>query len=80
MNLAQLETFLLWGWLINYAVLLFWFGFYTAGKNVVYRLHTRWFALAPEKFDAIHYAGIMMYKLAIFLFFLGPWIVVKFIL
>ena len=38
----------------------------------MYRLHSRWFRLSVETFDAIHYAGMAAYKLAILLLNLVP--------
>jgi hypothetical protein len=38
----------------------------------MYRLHTRWFKLSVETFDAIHYAGMSVYKIGVILFNLAP--------
>jgi hypothetical protein len=38
----------------------------------LYRMHTRWFKLSVETFDAIHYAGMATYKLGIILLNLVP--------
>jgi hypothetical protein len=35
-------------------------------------MHTRWFKLSVETFDAIHYAGMATYKLGIILLNLVP--------
>jgi hypothetical protein len=40
----------------------------------MYRLHGRWFRLSAEQFDALHYAGMAIYKLGIFLFCLVPYL------
>jgi len=40
----------------------------------VYRFHGRWFKLSLETFDAIHYGGMAVFKLGIFLFNLVPFI------
>jgi hypothetical protein len=37
-----------------------------------HRLHTRWFKLSVETFDALHYEGISIYKIGIMLLNLVP--------
>jgi hypothetical protein len=72
MSLDQLHDFLLWNLIINYAVLLLWFGVLTFAHDWVYRLHTRWFQLTPQSFDVLHYGGMAIYKIGILLFNLAP--------
>ena len=38
----------------------------------MYRMHDRWFKLSVETFDAIHYAGLAVYKVGILLLNLVP--------
>ena len=57
---------------INYAVLILWFAVFLLAHDWLYRLHTRWFRLSTEAFDAINYAGIAAYKIGNMLFFLVP--------
>jgi hypothetical protein len=38
----------------------------------MYRMHSRWFRISEERFDAIHYAGMAAYKIGILLFNLAP--------
>ena len=38
----------------------------------MYKLHSRWFKIPFETFDAIHYAGLAVFKIAVLLFNLGP--------
>lgn len=72
MSLDQLHDFLLWNLILNYSVLLLWFGMLTFAHDVIYRLHTRWFRLTPQTFDALHYGGMALYKIGILLFNLAP--------
>jgi hypothetical protein len=39
----------------------------------MFRLHGRWFRLSEEHFDAIHYAGMAVYKIGVLLFNLAPY-------
>jgi len=38
----------------------------------MYRIAGAWFHLPPEQFDAINFAGILFYKVAIILFNIVP--------
>ena len=69
--------FLLWSLLANYAILLIWFFAFMLARDWMHRLHGRWFRLTDATFDAIHYAGMAAYKLAIFFFNLVPLLVLS---
>jgi len=72
MNIDQIQDFLLWCTLINFGVLLWWAAFFIFAHDLVYRLHTRFFVMSRERFDAIHYAGMAFYKLTVLVFNLVP--------
>ncbi|WP_291775457.1 DUF6868 family protein [Castellaniella sp.] len=38
----------------------------------MYRLHSRWFRISNETFDAVHYGGMAIYEIGILLFNLVP--------
>jgi hypothetical protein len=38
-------------------------------------LHGRWFHLSSDQFDALHYAGMAIFKIGIILFNLVPFVV-----
>jgi len=40
----------------------------------IYGIHTRWFSLSPDIFDAANYIGMAIYKIGIMLFVLIPFI------
>jgi len=54
------------------AVLFVWFGVFVFAHDWMYRMHGRWFKLSIETFDAIHYAGLSVYKIGILLLNLVP--------
>jgi hypothetical protein len=58
-------------------LLLVWFAMFVFAGDVIYTVHARWFQIPRQTFDAIHYAGMALTKIAIILFFLLPWIAVK---
>ncbi|MDZ7736004.1 MAG: hypothetical protein U5P41_07765 [Gammaproteobacteria bacterium] len=80
MPIETLSALLGWGALINYAVLLLWFLLFSLGHDFIYNLHGRWFNLRLETFDTLHYGLMGVYKLAILLFNLAPWLVLNYIL
>jgi hypothetical protein len=77
MTVDMMRDALLWCAVINYSILLWWFLVFSLARNWLYRLHGRWFQLPAERFDAIHYAGMAIYKIGIFLFNLAPWIALR---
>jgi hypothetical protein len=72
MTQATLVTFLLWSLAANYSILLLWFGAWVFAKPWLRRLHGRWFRLSDEAFDAIHYGGMALFKVGIFLLNIAP--------
>ncbi len=74
MSIEIARGVLLWCAVINYGVLLWWFLFFTFAHDWMHRLHGRWFRLSAEQFEAIHYAGMAIYKIGIILFNLVPYV------
>ena len=72
MTMETLRDVLLWCTVINYGLLLWWFAVFVLAHDWMYRLHGRWFRIPVEQFDAIHYGGMAIYKIGIFLFNLMP--------
>ena len=68
----EIKGILFWCVGINYGVMLVWFGVFVYAHDRMYRLHTRWFTLSVETFDALHYAGLSIYKIGIILLNLVP--------
>ena len=80
MTLELLRAILGWAAIFNIAFLLIWFGLFVCGRDFMVRLHSRWFKLSPEVFDAMHYAGMGLYKLAIWMLLIIPYLVLRFCL
>ncbi len=74
----EMKSILVWCLCLNYLVLLIWFGVFVLAHQWIYRLHSRWFALSVETFDAIHYSGLAVYKIGILLFNLAPLLALHF--
>ena len=63
----------------DYGILLVWFLVFVFAHDWIQRIHGRWFRLSRDQFDALHYAGMSIFKIGIILFNLVP-LVVLFIL
>ena len=74
MSIELIRDALLWCTVINYGMLLIWALVFITAHDWMHRLHGRWFRLPVEQFDALHYAGMAIYKIGIFLFNLVPYI------
>lgn len=72
MTMNELKDFLLWSTAINYGVVLVWFGVFVCAHDWLFRMHTRWFKLSAENFDALNYAAMALYEIGIVLFNLVP--------
>lgn len=78
MNLEVVRSFLGWCALINYLILIVWFLAFVQARSWLYQMHTKWFRLSAEDFDRTHYLGMAIYKIGILLFFLVPYLVLRF--
>ncbi|MBU0678941.1 MAG: hypothetical protein KJ626_12585 [Verrucomicrobia bacterium] len=72
MTLAEIHHVLQWTTLINVLILMFWAVLFMCARGFVYRLHSRWFKISEETFYAIHYAGIVVFKMIVFVFNVVP--------
>ena len=73
MTIDLVRNALLWCFIINIGILLWWFLFFSLAHDCVYRFHGKWFKLSVEKFDTIHYAGMAFFKICIFVFNIVPY-------
>jgi hypothetical protein len=44
-------------------------------RDLILRIHGRWFRLPGDQFDALHYGGMSVFKIGILLFNLTPLVV-----
>ena len=77
MSLEILVQLLLWCTVINYGVLLVWFAAFVLAHGWMYGLHSRWFRISVEQFDALHYGGMAIYKVGVLLLNLVPYIALR---
>lgn len=76
MAMTTLRDVLIWSLIFNYIILMVWFAAFTLAHDWMYRLHSRWFRLSRETFDAIHYGGMSAYKIGVLLLNLAPLVAV----
>ncbi len=67
-----LKTFLLYCTVFNLLLVTLWFLVFTFAHDSVYKLHQHWFQMPVTQFDALHYTGIMIYKIGIYFLNLAP--------
>jgi hypothetical protein len=72
MNPDSIKELLLYSLAFNYSILILWFGVFSLGHDWLYRLHSRWFNLSAETFDALHYAAMAVYKIGILMLNIAP--------
>lgn len=79
MNLNQLQQFLVWCTVINYALLILWWVILLLPHQWIYNLSGKPLKLSPDEFDKCNFTGIVFYKLGIILLFLVPYIALRII-
>jgi hypothetical protein len=79
MTIDAIRQALLWCFVINMGILLWWFLFFMLAHGFMYKMHSKWFRISVEKFDAVHYLSMAVFKLLIFVFNLVPFIALSII-
>ncbi len=74
MTIDLIRDALLWCFIINIGILLWWFLFFSLAHDWVYQFHGKWFKLSVERFDTIHYASMAFYKICMFVFNIVPYL------
>ncbi|MDR3690358.1 MAG: hypothetical protein P4L46_13335 [Fimbriimonas sp.] len=74
MSIQILKETLLWCFLINYGLLIFWVLTVILHWNGLYDTCAKWFGVPRAKVDGINFAGLIAYKIAIIVFALVPFL------
>jgi len=77
MTLAIVRSMLAWCIVINMALLILWFLFFSLAHDWMYRVHSRWYKLSIGVFDTIHYSGMALFKIGILLLNLAPYLALR---
>jgi hypothetical protein len=77
-SIEILSRFFLWCGVINYVILIVWFLAFVLARDWIYGIHSKFFRISAEQFNAANYAGISFYKILILVFNVVPYIVLRF--
>jgi len=77
MTADRFQAVLGWCAIFNYAVLYLWFLWFAVAGDGLRRLVGRWFRVPREQFDGAQLLAMTVYKIAIFLFVLAPYIALR---
>ena len=78
MDRKFVEGVLLRCFILGFAVLMIWFVFFLVAGGLIYDVHGSMFKeITVRQFDTIHYCGMGLLKLFIFVFFLVPYIAMR---
>ena len=77
MNIQMAREVLLWCSIINYGLLVVWFLLLVLLRDWLYRLWGKWFRLSAEQFDAINFAGMVLFKIGVLLFNVVPYVALR---
>lgn len=70
--MEQFYNFFCYSFAVNAAMLLIWWLALVFARDLVYNIHSKWFAVSKERFHEIHYSGLMTFKMLIIGFNLAP--------
>ena len=74
LDLTELKSLLGWCLVINYGVLLIWFGFVKGARDWIFGLHSRLFGVERDIVQAEHFTLFGQFKLLVMVFNLAPWL------
>ena len=77
MTLELVTAMLGWCTAINLGLLVWWILFVVLAHDWTYRVHTKWVEISPQQFDAIHYAGMGIFKMVVIVFNLVPYLALR---
>lgn len=77
MTLEITRSMLAWCSVINIGLLLLWWVLFLLAHDWMYRMHSTWFKIPVDRFDAIHYGGLGLFKIGILLFNVVPYLALR---
>ena len=80
MTLELVRDALGWCAVINTALLLVYWLVLLSARELIYRIHGKWFKFPAEEFDAIHYKNMTFFKTCVFLFNIVPYLALRIVM
>ena len=77
MTVETLRHFFGWCAVINYALMMLWFGLHIGAHGLLTGLSERFFNVSGERYDDMTLSGMLYFKLANFMFFAAPYIALR---
>jgi hypothetical protein len=74
MDIAVLRTFFMWCTILNVGLVCLSFLICAFSGDWVYQMHSRWFPMPRETFNVVIYSFLGVYKIAVFVFNLVPYL------
>jgi hypothetical protein len=65
---------------LGYLFLLLWFVAYMAAGDLIYRLNSSLFGISQHEMNLLHFYGITLVKIFVFVFFLFPYVAIRLVL
>ncbi|MHC4945278.1 MAG: DUF6868 family protein [Planctomycetota bacterium] len=78
MDTRMLEGVLLRCFIYGFVLLLFWFVLFLVAGGWIYDFHSSMFEITRHDFDMMNYNGMALVKGVVILFFLLPYLAVRF--
>ena len=78
MTLELTQNILGWCALINMGVLLFWAAWLMFAHDFIYKIHSIFFKIPVEKYDALNYQLMGLYKILVIVFNVVPYLALRF--
>lgn len=76
-TLETVRAMLAWCTVINMGLLLWWLLAFLFLRDWMFKVHSRWFPMPRETFNAIHYSGMVLLKIGLFFFNLVPYLALR---
>ena len=74
MDIHMLCVFFMWCTIINLGLLILMFLILVFAGEWIYRLHAKWFPMPRETFNVVIYSFLGLYKIALIMFNLVPYV------
>ena len=74
MSFEMIRNIFAWCLVMNYGLMLLWLVIFTFAHDWIYKMHSKWWKITPESFNAINYGGLGIYKMIVIVFNLFPYL------